>query len=333
MQRDIIRTAESVSPKHPDKVCDRIADALLDAYLTQDPHARSAVEVLGGHGLVTITGEVTTNAVIDIPAIVRSIAGDVEVRVQLSLQSPEIARGVDTGGAGDQGIMIGYACAENEQLVPHEYFLARSLNQFLYERHAEDGKTQVTLIGDTVTNIVASWANVTSEALTGLVRSWFELQTKNYKLQTRAEPHLHINPAGDWSVSGFDADSGLSGRKIVIDNYGPRVPVGGGSFSGKDATKVDRSAAYKARQVAVRLLRERGAHEVLVRVAYAIGERYPIEVSAHIDGVYEPITNERETFVPQNIIESLGLRMPQFGNTAEYGHMGRGFAWDTTTRT
>lgn len=329
MQQDIIRTAESVSPKHPDKVCDRIADALLDAYLTQDPHARSAVEVLGGHGLVTITGEVTTDAVIDIPAIVRSIAGDVEVRVQLSLQSAEIARGVDTGGAGDQGIMIGYACAENEQLVPHEYFLARSLNQFLYERHAEDGKTQVTLIGDTVTNIVASWANVPHEELTALAQEW--LRTSKI-LNLESEPRLHINPAGDWSVSGFDADSGLSGRKIVIDNYGPRVPVGGGSFSGKDATKVDRSAAYKARQVAVRLLQERGAHDVLVRVAYAIGERYPIEVSAHIDGVYETLTNERETFVPQHIIESLNLRAPQFEHTAEYGHMGRGFVWDTTTR-
>lgn len=325
MQHHIIRTAESVSPKHPDKTCDRIADAILDAYLAQDPHARSAVEILGGHGLVTITGEVTTSAQVDIPAIVKKIAGDVEVRVQLSMQSPEIARGVNIGGAGDQGVMIGYASNENPELVPHEYYLARSLNQFLYNKHPQDGKTQITLHGDTVTNIVASWANVPHDELTNLVRQWIH---ESKILNLESEPRFHINPAGDWSVSGFDADSGLSGRKIVIDNYGPRVPVGGGSFSGKDATKVDRSAAYKARQIAVRLLKERTAHEVLVRVAYAIGEVYPIEVSAHIDGVYENLQTLREEFVPQHIIESLNLRTPQYEKTAEYGHMGRGFAWD-----
>lgn len=324
MQHNIIRTAESVSPKHPDKTCDRIADAILDAYLAQDPHARSAVEILGGHGLVTVTGEVTTNAQVDIPEIVKKIAGNVEVRMQLAMQSPEIARGVNVGGAGDQGIMIGYACNENEAMLPHEYFLARNLNQFLYERYAEDGKTQITLQGKTITNIVASWANVSSANIETLVREWAKTVPCNL------EPvHLHINPAGDWSVSGFDADSGLSGRKIVIDNYGPRVPIGGGSFSGKDATKVDRSAAYKARQVAVQLLKERGASEVLVRVAYAIGEVYPIEISAHINGTHETLPHLREEFTPKNIIESLNLRTPQYEKTAEYGHMGREFAWDT----
>lgn len=323
-QQNIVRTAESVSPKHPDKTCDRIADAILDAYLAQDPTTRSAVEILGGHGLVTVTGEVTTRATIDIPTIIKRIAGDAEVRVQLSEQSSEIAQGVNVGGAGDQGIMIGYACNENEELVPHEYYLARSLNQFLYNKHPEDGKTQITLQGDIVTNIVASWANVPHERLQLLVGEW--LSTIDYRLST---PVLHINPAGDWSVSGFDADSGLSGRKIVIDNYGPRVPAGGGSFSGKDATKVDRSAAYKARQIAVRLLKERAAHEALVRVAYAIGEVYPIEVSAHVDGVYENLQHLREEFTPQHIIESLNLHAPQYEKTAEYGHMGRGFAWDT----
>jgi S-adenosylmethionine synthetase len=267
---------------------------------------------------------VTTTARVDIPAIVKRIAGDVEVRVQLSLQSPEIARGVNDGGAGDQGIMIGYACDENPELVPHEYYLARNLNQFLYATHPQDGKTQVTLQGNTITNIVASWANVPHEQLKKLIEEWGEAVSCEL-----SAVHLHINPAGDWSVSGFDADSGLSGRKIVIDNYGPRVPVGGGSFSGKDATKVDRSAAYKARQVAVRLLKERDAHEVLVRVAYAIGEVYPIEVSAHIDGLYENLQHLREEFVPQHIIESLNLRSPQYEKTAEYGHMGRGFVWDT----
>lgn len=323
MQHNITRTAESVSPKHPDKTCDYIADALLDAFLEQDENARSAVEILGGHGLVTVTGEVTTKARVDIPAVVKRIAGDVEVRVQLAVQSPEIARGVDGGGAGDQGIMIGYACDENEALVPHEYYLARHLNQFLFSRHPQDGKTQVTLRGDTVTNIVASWANVPHEDLELLVREW--LSSINGDISTTS---LHINPAGDWSVSGFDADSGLSGRKIVVDNYGPRVPAGGGSFSGKDGTKVDRSAAYKARQTAVRLLKERGAHEVLVRVAYAIGEVYPIELSAEVDGVYEPLQKEREAFFPKNIITSLNLQKPDYKKTADYGHMGRGFTWD-----
>lgn len=323
MQHNIIRTAESVSPKHPDKTCDRIADAILDAYLAQDPHARSAVEILGGHGLVTVTGEVTTSAQVDIPEIVKKIAGNVEVRMQLAMQSPEIARGVNVGGAGDQGIMIGYACNENEAMLPHEYFLARSLNQFLYNKHPQDGKTQVTLQGNTITNIVASWANVSSANIEALISEWAKTVPCNLE-----SVHLHINPAGDWSVSGFDADSGLSGRKIVIDNYGPRVPIGGGSFSGKDATKVDRSAAYKARQVAVQLLKERGASEVLVRVAYAIGEVYPIEISAHINGVYENLPHLCSEFTPKNIIESLNLRTSQYEKTAEYGHMGRGFAWD-----
>lgn len=319
----IIRSAESVSPKHPDKVCDRIADALLDAHLHKDPNSRCAIEILGGHGLVTVTGEVTTNAHVDIEHIVRRIAGDVEVRLQLALQSPEIARGVDAGGAGDQGIMIGYACAENDSLMPHEYYLARSLNQFLYAKHPEDGKTQMTLENGVVTNVVASWAHVPHAQLETLVHEW--ALTTNCEL---ARAHLHINPAGDWSMSGFDADSGLSGRKIVIDNYGPRVPVGGGSFSGKDGTKVDRSAAYKARQKAVQLLRERSAHEVLVRVAYAIGEIYPIEISAHIDGQYENLRILQDEFTPRNIINTLGLLAPQYEKTAEWGHIGRGFMWD-----
>ena len=316
------RTAESVSPKHPDKLCDRISDSILDAYLTKDPEARVAAETCGGHDVVFVTGEITSTAEVDIPAIVKKIAGEnLEVHTKIVKQSPEIAQGVDTGGAGDQGIMVGYACDDTPELLPREVVLARRLNQFIYQKHPYDGKTQITLAPNCeVESIVASFQNVSSKILKQLVEEFI----KKYQLTGKLE--LHLNPAGDWNQGGFDADTGLTGRKLIVDNYGPGVAIGGGCYSGKDPSKVDRSAAYMARRVAVDYLRQRHAHEVLVRLAYAIGKAEPLEKTVIIDGKPEEITGYDLT--PRGIIKYLDLKRPIYAKTAEYGHFGEGFDWD-----
>ena len=194
------KTAESVSPKHPDKLCDQISDAVLDAYLEQDPEARVAAEACGGHGVVFVTGEITSTADVDVPAIVKRVAGDdVEVHTKIVKQSPEIAAGVDTGGAGDQGIMIGYACDETDELLPREVVLARRLNQFIFAKHPYDGKTQVTIAPDgSIDSVVASFQNVEHDELEKLVREFIDANGLEGKLE------LHINPAGDWNQgNGF----------------------------------------------------------------------------------------------------------------------------------
>lgn len=330
------RTAESVSPKHPDKLCDQISDAILDAHLKQDPQARVAVETCGGHGQVFITGEITSRAKdVDIPAIVARITGDDQLKLYTNLvqQSPEIAQGVDTGGAGDQGIMIGYACDETPELLPLEVVLSRRLNQFIYAKHPFDGKTQITLVlpdlgaedqTPRVSSIVASFQNTSRAELDQLVHEFIareELQGVD-----GADITLHLNPAGDWNQGGFEADTGLTGRKLIVDNYGPRIPIGGGCFSGKDASKVDRSAAYMARRVAVDYLRQRHAHEVFVRLAYAIGYAEPLERTVVIDDQAEQI--EGYDLTPRGIIRSLDLLRPIYEPTARYGHFGEGFDWD-----
>ena len=317
------RTAESVSPKHPDKLCDQISDAILDAYLAEDPKARVAAEACGGHGVVFVTGEITSKAEeIDIPAIVKRIAGDeMEIHTKIVKQSPEIAQGVDTGGAGDQGIMIGYACDETKEMLPLEVVLARRLNQFIYKKHPYDGKTQITIAPDgTIDSIVASFQNVPHDELEKLVRDFVTKEKLKGKLE------LHINPAGDWNQGGFEADTGLTGRKLIVDNYGPRVAIGGGCYSGKDPSKVDRSAAYMARKIAVDYLRERKAHEVLVRLAYAIGYAEPLEKTVIVDG--EPEEIEGYDLTPNGIIKYLDLKRPIYEKTAMWGHYGEGFDWD-----
>ncbi len=317
------KTAESVSPKHPDKLCDQISDAILDAYLAVDPEARVAAEACGGHGVVFVTGEITSTAEdTDIPAIVKRIAGDdVEVHTKIVKQSPEIAQGVDTGGAGDQGIMIGFACDETPELLPREVVLSRRLNQYIFEKFPFDGKTQVTIAPDgSIDSIVASFQNAPKAELEKLVREFIAANNLSGKLE------LHINPAGDWNQGGFDADTGLTGRKLIVDNYGPRVAIGGGCFSGKDPSKVDRSAAYMARRIAVDYLRARGAHKVLVRLAYAIGYAEPLEKTVIIDGVAEEITGYDLT--PRGIITALDLKRPIYEASARYGHFGEGFDWD-----
>jgi S-adenosylmethionine synthetase len=315
----MIRTCEFVSPKHPDKICDFIADSILDAYLALDKNSRVAIEVMGGHNLITINGEVTSKANPDIEKIVKDIVGaDYKIISNIALQSQEIARGVDIGGAGDQGIMKGYATSETQTLMPREYELARNLCMKIFEKYPYDGKVQVTLDGDPsttlrVTTVVVSFQNSKNVELLPLVQSLIQ-----------AEEYL-INPAGEWSQGGFDADTGLSGRKLIVDNYGPEIPIGGGSFSGKDYTKVDRSGAYMARKIAVDLVKK-GAKEAFVKLAYAIGKPEPVMATAIVDGKEIEIAGYDLT--PKGIKEFLKLEDVKFSETCTWGHFGRNFPWD-----
>ena len=324
----IYRTAESVSPKHPDKLCDQISDAILDAYLQEDPFSRVAVDVAGGHGSIFVTGEVTSSATsVNVSEIVHRIVGlqvdsePYEAIERIAAQSPEIAGGVDTGGAGDQGIMVGYACNETPELLPLEYVLARSLNQFLYKQWPYDGKTQITLAGERIVTIVASFQHAPKVELEKAIQQWARTQSyvSHYFIKGRNDnPTIHANPAGDWHIGGFDADAGLTGRKLAVDNYGPRVPLGGGAFSGKDGTKVDRSGAYIARKIAVDYLKRYDASEVFVYLAYAIGYPQPVEATAIVDGAHKAIKGYDLT--PAGIINTLKLREVGFEERAKYGH-------------
>ncbi len=316
------QTAESVSPKHPDKLCDRVSDTILDAALAGDPNSRVAVETCGGHGKVFITGEVTTHSKLDYEALSREVLGDeIEIRVHIAEQSPEIASGVDTGGAGDQGIMVGYASSETENHLPLEVDLSRDLNRYIYKKFPFDGKTQVTTHNGSIESVVASFQNAKQAELVELINKWLEENEHDPKTT------IHANPAGDWEIGGFEADAGLTGRKLAVDNYGPRIPIGGGAFSGKDPSKVDRSAAYMARKVAVDYLKKRDAKEVYCYLAYAIGVAEPLQATVIVDGKEEVV--EGYDLTPNGIIKALDLRKPQYAKTAEYGHFGNDFTWDS----
>lgn len=317
------KTAEFVSPSHPDKLCDFIADNILDAYLSEDKQSRVAVEVMGGHGLVVINGEVTSRADINIEKIVKKIVGEnFKIISNIVPQSPQIAQGVDIGGAGDQGIVNGYATAETKSALPKEYELARDLCSFIYKKYPYDGKVQVRLIDGLLVEIVASFQNVSKDLLNKIVLDWYQqnISTDLSKLDTI------INAAGDWDLGGFEADTGLSGRKIVIDNYGPNIAIGGGSFSGKDYTKIDRSAAYMARKIAVDLLKKYQAQEVYTKLAYVIGKCDPVMAVAIVDGVETQIT--AYDLSPRGIYKQLKLDEVKFKDTSHWGHFGRDFFWD-----
>jgi S-adenosylmethionine synthetase len=305
-------------------MCDRISDTLLDLHLQQDPNSRVAIETCGGMGEVYITGEVTSNAVVtreNIVKVVHDVTTDdtINVIININSQSTEIANGVDTGGAGDQGIMIGYACRDNKEFLPQEYFLSRELNKHVFSKYPYDGKTQVTMNGNSL-RVVCSFQNAPADKLQQLVMEYFE-DYPEYFIEA-----LHCNPAGDWNIGGFTADAGLTGRKLAVDNYGPRVPLGGGAFSGKDSTKVDRSAAYMGRRIAVDILEQRPeVQEVMVQLAYAIGYDQPLQATAIVDGEHEFIKGY--DLSPKGIIDFLELRNPIFGDSAAFGHMGAGFNW------
>lgn len=320
----MIRTAEGVALGHPDKICDQISDAILDACLEQDPQTRAAIEVLGGHGIISVTGELTTDAYVNIREIAQQVYAEcgypnpIGVQVNVVEQSSQIADGVDIGGAGDQGIMVGYATRETPEFMPREVMLARQLARIM---GARDGKSQVTLDdGNEIDTVVTSVCNPDAET-TGAISLFL--------LQSPAVNWL-FNPAGDWTVGGFEADTGLTGRKLAIDNYGPNVPLGGGCFSGKDATKVDRSAAYMARKIAVDYLERSGASSTIVHLAYAIGVAEPVMATVMFDDreVSENVTGY--DLRPLAIIDRLGLRKPIFRETAKYGHFGNSFPWDRT---
>jgi len=286
--------------------------------------SRVAIETMGGHGIITITGELTTKAYINAREIAQRIAGtEYGVQTNIVSQSPEIAQGVDVGGAGDQGIMSGYACRDNEDLIPQELYLARSLCKFIYAEHPYDGKTQITIDNDGfIKKIVASFGKTKNEDIQKLIMEWVadqHLDWTDYK--------IFINPAGEWNQCGFEADTGVTGRKLAVDNYGPQIPIGGGCFSGKDATKVDRSGAYMARYLAVQMLKaDPDAKRVTVKLAYSIGIAEPVMITVDVDGKERQVTNVSAK--PNEIIELLHLREPQYEKTAQWGHFGNGFAWD-----
>ena len=325
-KKTMLKTAEAVTPKHPDKLCDQISDAILDAYLKQDPNSRVAVETMGGHNLITILGEVKTKAKVNILEIVKKIVGSgYKIQINIVRQSPEIARGVDSGGAGDQGIMVGYACSANTSFLPPELYLAKNLCQFIYKYHQEDGKVQVTTNGKTIDSLVVSFCCVTKNRLEALVSRWMK------NMDIKKIKNIYLNPAGDWYQGGFAADTGLTGRKIVCDNYGPQIPIGGGAFSGKDATKVDRSAAYMARKVAVDYLKKYQAKEVLVKIAYSIGIINPVMANAIItknNGQKMILKITDYDLSPRGIINFLELKKAQYLKVAKWGSFGNNFKWD-----
>ena len=328
----MLKSAENVTYGHPDKVCDQISDAILDECLRQDPDSRVAVEALGGHGSLIIMGELTTNAVFDAAKIAQNIYQEIgyqeklDISVNIVKQSPDIARGVDTGGAGDQGIMVGYATSETKELLPREhvlaYHLARKLEEVRVKGQSElskylrpDGKSQITINNGEVETVVVSTQHspdIDIEELRKMVQKEIvEAIVPKYK-------NIFINPAGPFIQGGFEADTGLTGRKIIVDNYGPQIPVGGGCYSGKDATKVDRSAAYMARYLAVEYLKKYSAKEVLVKLAYAIGHPQPVMATAIVDG--KDVKIEGYDLSPRGIIDTLNLKKPQYQQRARYGY-------------
>jgi S-adenosylmethionine synthetase len=340
-----MRTAEAVSKGHPDKICDQISDAILDDILKQDPDARVAIETMGGHGIITLTGEVTTTAYCDMASIAKKVYKDIgykdEVGVQVNVvtQSPDISQGVDTGGAGDQGIMVGYACNDNEEMIPQELYLARKLLDLVLKNKdlGPDAKSQITLNEDKISRIVLSVQHREDTKLDEIKETLYNiLDTWGYEKSDDCQ--VIVNGTGKFVVGGFTADTGVTGRKIVQDAYGPQVQVGGGAFSGKDPSKVDRSAAYMARYLAVQILKEEPhASEATVKIAYSIGVARPLMVSVELKdstgwtkAEEEYLDNFLESYdlTPQGIIKFLDLKKPIYQITSENGHFGHGFNWD-----
>ena len=364
-------TSESVTEGHPDKIADQISDAVLDAALSEDPTARVACETLVTTGLVVIAGEITTSARVDFTRVARDTIREIgytrakfgfdsetcSVLSALDRQSPDIAMGVDTGGAGDQGLMFGFACNETPELMPLPIQLAHLLSRRLAEvRKSEelpylrpDGKSQVTVEYRDgrpfrVEAVVISSQhdpNVTNEKLRAEIAEHIIRKTVSSELLD-SNTKFHINPTGRFVTGGPQGDAGLTGRKIIVDTYGGYAPHGGGAFSGKDPTKVDRSAAYIARYVAKNIVAAGLADRCLVQLAYAIGVAEPVSILVDTKGtgrVSEPalvkLVREHFSMTPKGIIETLNLRRPIYKATAAYGHFGRnedGFTWEKTDK-
>ncbi len=356
-------TSESVTPGHPDKVADQISDAVLDAMLKEDPCSRSAAETTVEKGLCRVFGEVTTKAEIDYEKVIRDKIAEIgytddslgfsdrsRIEVALHTQSPDIAMGVDRDGAGDQGMMFGYAAGETKELMPLALTLSRSLAVALtdYRRSGNgsylrpDGKSQVTVLYengrakciDTVVLSAQHSEEISTEDLRNDLRKNVILKTLPENLIT-PDTKYYINPTGRFVLGGPAADTGLTGRKIIADTYGGYAHHGGGAFSGKDGTKVDRSASYKARQIAKTLVASGLFTEAEIQLSYAIGVAEP--VSIHIETKGKNVDEEklvsfiRDNFAltPKGIIDSLSLRTPIFADTARFGHFGfPSFPWE-----
>jgi len=365
-------TSESVTEGHPDKIADQISDAVLDACLAEDPMSRVACETLTCTGLVVIAGEITTKAYVDFQALVRGKitaigydnalygfdANTCAVISSINKQSGDIAMGVDTGGAGDQGMMFGYACNETQELMPAPILLAHKLTQRLSEVRKNgrlpflrpDGKSQVTVEYDEhrrprrVDAVVISTQHaetVTNDELrSGILKHVIQATIPAELLD--ADTKYHINPTGRFVIGGPMGDTGLTGRKIIVDTYGGMGRHGGGAFSGKDPTKVDRSAAYMARHIAKNIVAAGLADRCELQLAYAIGIAEPVSVlvdtfrTEKVDPAIIPdLVRAHFKLTPRGIMEALNLRRPIYCKTAAYGHFGRpdpDFTWESTEK-
>jgi S-adenosylmethionine synthetase len=365
-------TSESVTEGHPDKIADQISDAVLDACLSEDPMSRVACESLLATGLVVVAGEITTKSYVDFQSVARGVVSSIgynnalygfdsntcAVISTINKQSGDIAMGVDTGGAGDQGMMFGYACNENAELMPTPIALAHRLTQRLSEVRKNgklsylrpDGKSQVTVEYDANHKPVRVDAVVISSQHAETIGN-DELRSDILKhvIQQTIPANLldedtkyHINPTGRFVIGGPMGDTGLTGRKIIVDTYGGMGRHGGGAFSGKDPTKVDRSAAYMARHIAKNIVAAGLADRCEVQLAYAIGVAEPVSVlvdtfgTAKVDATTLPdLVRAHFKLTPKGIIESLNLRRPIYCKTAAYGHFGRSdkdFTWEATDK-
>jgi S-adenosylmethionine synthetase len=373
MARDeYLFTSESVTEGHPDKIADQVSDAVLDAILAQDPVGRVACETLLTTGLVVVAGEITTSCYVDIPRVARETIKNVGytrakygfdyetcgVITAIDGQSPDIAMGVDNLGAGDQGLMFGYACTETDELMPLPIMLAHKLVQRLTEVRKTgevsylrpDGKSQVSVryvdgkpvAVDTVVVSTQHSPDVTLERIREDMIERVILPTIPVHLIDRNRITYHVNPTGRFVTGGPMGDTGLTGRKIIVDTYGGSCPHGGGAFSGKDPTKVDRSACYMARHVAKNLVGAGLADRAQVQVAYAIGVADPVSIMVETFGTgkapnsrLEQLIRRHFDFTPAGIIKYLNLRRPIYRKTAAYGHFGRSepeFTWERLDR-
>ncbi len=370
-QKRYVFTSESVTEGHPDKIADQISDAILDAVLAQDSMGRVACETLVTTGLAVVAGEITTSAQIDYSEIVRGVIRDVgytrakygfdadtcAVISALKRQSPDIALGVDTGGAGDQGLMFGFACDETDELMPLPIELAHKLCRRLAEVRKSgmvnflrpDGKTQVTVEYEGTRPVRVDCVVVSTQHSDEVSNGDIHNAVMNEVIQhvipesmMDKKTRFHINPTGRFVIGGPMGDTGLTGRKIIVDTYGGYSRHGGGALSGKDPTKVDRSACYMARYVAKNLVAAGVARRVEVQLAYAIGVAEPVSVMVETFGT-GAMPDERITEIvraifsltPRGIIEMLNLRRPIYRSTAAYGHFGRsepGFTWELTDK-
>jgi len=364
-------TSESVTEGHPDKIADQISDAILDAILAQDPVGRVACETLVTTGLAIIAGEITTSCYVDFPKIVRETIKDVGytrakygfdyetcgVLSSIHEQSPDIAMGVDPGGAGDQGLMFGFACTETDELMPMPIMLAHKLckglscarREGVLEYLRPDGKSQVTIEYDGHRPVRVHTVVISTQH-SSLVSNDTLREDINEKIIQRAIPaelmdkdtRVLINPTGRFVVGGPQGDAGVTGRKIIVDTYGGAAPHGGGAFSGKDPTKVDRSASYMARYIAKNLVAAGIGERALVQLAYAIGVAEPVSVLVDTYGTGRISDDKTSDLVrshfkltPRGIIEELNLRRPIYRKTAAFGHFGRTepeFTWERTDK-